>query len=90
MLDCHNLTACIHVFLIHRLKELTPQKPERTITIMGTVDNCKKAESLISAKLRASYENDMAHLIPVSGEGEGKSEDGEGECEWEGEGRVRG
>ena len=33
---------------------------------MGTVDNCKKAESLISAKLRASYENDMAHLIPVS------------------------
>jgi predicted RNA-binding protein YlqC (UPF0109 family) len=49
---------------ISKLKELTPQKPERTITIMGTVDNCKKAESLISAKLRASYENDMAHLIP--------------------------
>ena len=52
--------------LTFRLKDLTPQKPERTITIMGTVDNCKKAESLISAKLRASYENDMAHLIPVS------------------------
>lgn len=59
---CHSVT----VFSSLRLKDLTPQKPERTITIMGTVDNCKKAESLISAKLRASYENDMAHLIPVS------------------------
>jgi len=29
---------------------------ERTITILGTIDNCKKAESLISAKLRASYD----------------------------------
>lgn len=39
---------------------------ERTITILGTIDNCKKAESLISAKLRASYESDMAQFIPVS------------------------
>jgi len=38
---------------------------ERTITILGTIDNCKKAESLISAKLRASYESDMAQFIPV-------------------------
>ena len=33
---------------------------ERTITILGTIENCKKAESLISAKLRASYESDMS------------------------------
>ena len=39
---------------------------ERTITILGTIDNCKKAESLISAKLRASYESDMAQFIPAS------------------------
>ena len=36
---------------------------ERTITILGTIDNCKKAESLISAKLRASYESDMTQFM---------------------------
>ena len=36
---------------------------ERTITILGTIDNCKKAESLISAKLRASYESDMSQFM---------------------------
>ena len=49
-----------------RLKDLTAYNMERTITILGTIDNCKKAESLISAKLRASYESDMAQFIPVS------------------------
>lgn len=49
-----------------RLKDLTAFNMERTITILGTIDNCKKAESLISAKLRASYESDMAQFIPVS------------------------
>lgn len=39
---------------------------ERTITVLGTVDNCKKAESLISTKLRTSFESDMAHLIPAA------------------------
>jgi len=48
-----------------RLKDLTAYNMERTITILGTIDNCKKAESLISAKLRASYESDMAQFIPV-------------------------
>ena len=52
--------------LAHRLKDLTAFNMERTITILGTIDNCKKAESLISAKLRASYESDMAQFIPVS------------------------
>ncbi len=47
-----------------RLKDLTAFNMERTITILGTIDNCKKAESLISAKLRASYESDMAQFLP--------------------------
>jgi len=50
---------------ISKLKDLTAYNMERTITILGTIDNCKKAESLISAKLRASYESDMAQFIPV-------------------------
>ena len=33
------------------------------MTILGTIDNCKKAESLISAKLRASYESDMNQFM---------------------------
>ena len=69
---------------------------ERTITILGTIDNCKKAESLISAKLRASYESDMAQFIPVSvsgyieiwrraRRGEGEVEENERERNGEGE-----
>ena len=54
------------LLLSRRLKDLTAYNMERTITILGTIDNCKKAESLISAKLRASYESDMAQFIPVS------------------------
>ena len=32
---------------------------ERVITIRGTIDNMSKAEQVISAKLRQSYENDL-------------------------------
>jgi hypothetical protein len=48
---------------ISKLKDLTAYNMERTITILGTIDNCKKAESLISAKLRASYESDMSQFM---------------------------
>ena len=51
---------------LYRIKDLTPYNMERTITVLGTVDNCKKAESLISTKLRTSFESDMAHLIPAA------------------------
>lgn len=51
------------LYLYHRLKDLTAYNMERTITILGTIDNCKKAESLISAKLRASYESDMSQFM---------------------------
>ena len=39
--------------------------PERTITVLGSLENCKNAESMISQKLRVSYESDMAQFIPV-------------------------
>ena len=64
-----SLHTCIQLTSLStpsRLKDLTAFNMERTITILGTIDNCKKAESLISAKLRASYESDMAQFIPVS------------------------
>lgn len=32
---------------------------ERIITVKGTIDNMSKAESMISSKLRQSYENDL-------------------------------
>ena len=57
----------VSVCLSRRLKELSTYNMERTITILGTIDNYKKAESLISSKLRASYESDMAQFIPVCG-----------------------
>lgn len=32
---------------------------ERIITVKGSIENMSKAEALISAKLRQSYENDL-------------------------------
>ncbi|CAG0902912.1 unnamed protein product [Darwinula stevensoni] len=37
---------------------------ERVITIRGTIDNMSKAEQVISAKLRQSYENDLQAMAP--------------------------
>lgn len=39
---------------------------ERTISVRGTVDNMSKAEALISAKLRQSYEHDIRTMAPQS------------------------
>ena len=68
------MCVCVCVCVCaRRLKELSTYNMERTITILGTIDNYKKAESLISSKLRASYESDMAQFIPVrQGGGEGR------------------
>ena len=49
--------------LSFRQKDLTAYNIERIITILGTIDNCKKAESLISVKLRTSYESDMNQFM---------------------------
>jgi len=37
---------------------------ERIITVKGSIDNMSKAESLISAKLKQSYENDLQAMAP--------------------------
>ncbi|KAL1116644.1 hypothetical protein AAG570_005116 [Ranatra chinensis] len=39
---------------------------ERIITVKGSIENMSKAESLISAKLRQSYENDLQAMAPQS------------------------
>ena len=52
--------------MLSRIKDLNDSNPERTITVLGSLENCKNAESMISQKLRASYESDMAQFIPVN------------------------
>nr|CAD7400724.1 unnamed protein product [Timema poppensis] len=39
---------------------------ERIITVKGSIENMSKAEALISAKLRQSYENDLQAMAPQS------------------------
>uniref|UniRef100_A0A1B6G1E3 K Homology domain-containing protein n=4 Tax=Cicadellinae TaxID=33370 RepID=A0A1B6G1E3_9HEMI len=39
---------------------------ERIITVKGSIDNMSRAESMISAKLRQSYENDLQAMAPQS------------------------
>lgn len=39
---------------------------ERIITVKGTIDNMSKAESMISSKLRQSYENDLQAMAVSS------------------------
>ena len=56
---------------VSKLKDLTAYNVERTITMLGRVYNCKRAESLISAKVRASYESKIAQFIPVSEQTQG-------------------
>jgi insulin-like growth factor 2 mRNA-binding protein 1 len=36
---------------------------ERIITVKGSIENMSKAEALISAKLRQSYENDLQAMV---------------------------
>lgn len=43
---------------------------ERIITVKGSIDNMSKAESMISNKLRQSYENDLqAMAVSIVGIG---------------------
>jgi insulin-like growth factor 2 mRNA-binding protein 1 len=48
---------------ISKQSELTPWNMERTVTIMGTIENCSRAEREISRRLRQFYEDDMAKLV---------------------------
>ena len=65
----HIMTKSGTKITISNFKDLAVYNMERTVTIVGTIDNCKKAESLISAKLRASYASDMNQFMqtPVPG-----------------------
>lgn len=36
--------------------------PERTITVMGPIDACTKAQEEVMKKVRESYESDMAAM----------------------------
>lgn len=46
-------------FRISSLNDVSSFNMERVITIKGTIDNMSKAEGMISAKLRQSYESDL-------------------------------
>ncbi|XP_036394760.1 insulin-like growth factor 2 mRNA-binding protein 3 isoform X2 [Megalops cyprinoides] len=47
---------------ISPLQDLSLYNPERTITVMGSIEACAKAEREVMKKIRESYENDMAAL----------------------------
>ncbi|XP_076005822.1 insulin-like growth factor 2 mRNA-binding protein 3 [Genypterus blacodes] len=47
---------------ISSLQELTIYNPERTITVIGSIDACARAEEEVMKKVRESYESDMAAM----------------------------
>lgn len=49
----------IHFDLLFSLNDVSSFNMERVITIKGTIDNMSRAEGMISAKLRQSYESDL-------------------------------
>lgn len=49
---------------VSSINELKSLDLERIITVKGTVENMMAAESLISEKLRQSYENDLQAIVP--------------------------
>lgn len=44
---------------VSSINDISSFNLERIITVKGSIENMAKAESLISAKLRQSYENDL-------------------------------
>jgi insulin-like growth factor 2 mRNA-binding protein 1 len=48
-----------HFDLLFSLNDVSSFNMERVITIKGTIDNMSRAEGMISAKLRQSYESDL-------------------------------
>ncbi|CAK9831364.1 Insulin-like growth factor 2 mRNA-binding protein 1 [Anthophora retusa] len=51
---------------VSSINDINNFNPERIITVKGTIDNMSKAESMISSKLRQSYENDLQAMAPQS------------------------
>jgi hypothetical protein len=54
---------CIYTLVMYEycysINDINSFNLERIITVKGSIENMSKAESLISAKLRQSYENDL-------------------------------
>ncbi|XP_076662921.1 IGF-II mRNA-binding protein isoform X2 [Andrena cerasifolii] len=51
---------------VSSINDINHYNVERIITVKGTIDNMSKAESMISSKLRQSYENDLQAMAPQS------------------------
>ncbi|XP_048488874.1 insulin-like growth factor 2 mRNA-binding protein 1 isoform X3 [Plutella xylostella] len=51
---------------VSSINDISSFNLERIITVKGSIENMAKAESMISAKLRQSYENDLQVLAPQS------------------------
>ena len=54
--------SCSLLFLFYArrsLSDVSSFNMERVITIKGSIENMSRAESMISAKLRQSYESDL-------------------------------
>ncbi|KAM9340660.1 insulin-like growth factor 2 mRNA-binding protein 3 isoform 1-T1 [Symphorus nematophorus] len=47
---------------ISALQDLTVYNPERTITVLGSIEACTKAAEEVMKKIRESYESDMAAM----------------------------
>lgn len=55
------------VSCVNSLNDVSSFNMERVITIKGTIDSMSRAEGMISAKLRQSYESDL-QAMAVSGD----------------------
>lgn len=53
-------------YVIYSINDINSFNLERIITVKGNIDNMSRAESMISAKLRQSYENDLQAMAPQS------------------------
>ncbi|KAG8223970.1 hypothetical protein J437_LFUL005583, partial [Ladona fulva] len=51
---------------VSSITEISNFNLERIITVKGSIENMSKAEAMISAKLRQSYENDLQAMAPQS------------------------
>lgn len=57
---------CVTWVFICSINDINSFNLERIITVKGNIENMSRAESMISAKLRQSYENDLQAMAPQS------------------------
>jgi insulin-like growth factor 2 mRNA-binding protein 1 len=56
----------IYEYYCYSINDINSFNLERIITVKGSIENMSKAEALISAKLRQSYENDLQAMAVSS------------------------